>query len=1061
MKQTDSTANLAKVSRPSASGALKRGRLFDVLDDRLRSPVVWLSSPGGSGKTTLVSSYVEARGIPVLWYRVDMRDNDLPGFFYYLGTAVKNAAGKKATMPLLTGEYMAAIDTFSLRFFERMYTYLTPGTLIVYDDYQVASSSPDFNRAINLGLSALPDNIRVMMLSRNPPAEEFARLQANGVMNSIDWEQLRFTLDETSALLARDNALTSEQAARIHEMTDGWAAGLVFIKTRLKTESGELVYKKNEAHQGIFNYFASEVFTGFGRDVQGFLVRTSFLPEITAEMARKLTGMKDSGDILANLHSNNYFTERHSKDSPAYYYHMLFREFLQERAPKYLGDDLAKVKKKAIDILRHHGYIEAATNLCIETNAWDDLNVLITENAPALFAQGRMKQVYDWLMSLPGDYVQRYPWLLYWLGACQLPIDPLLARGTLASAFDSFKASGDYAGVFLSWAAIVDTFVYEWRDFRPLDRYIEEIDDILKSSAVPPTTEIGHRFSTAMFTALAFRQPQHPDISRWEGRLEDILRTTRDNVQKLTIGSILLLYNQWMGRINKAGSIVRMLEHIVDVVEENPLIKVTYLVAEAMYYLYVQGHQKMISVMHKNIGIAERTGIHIMDGQSYGVAIQAYLRLGDREGAEKFLDKLIRCMNTVQSLEQFMYNNMVALIAADKGEYASAVEHGRIVVKLSKEAGIPFHLLVFRYHLIYALIEGGHTEEARNIMAECRVEGKALNSTLSEYLATVLEALIGVYEQDDTFFAERFREAMRISKDSGLLYLTSLKRSSLRLLTRALELGIEPEYVRDIIRTGGILPDDSCIHIEGWPYRFKIYTFGGFRLLTDDNPVVFSGKVQQKPLEMLKALVLFGGREVSEQRLCDCLWPDADGDLAAGSLRTTLHRLRKLLGVDDAIESSAKFLTLNNRYVWCDTWALQDTVERLGDELRNGRLSRHLVEGLFRLYRGDFLGEEQYEHCAVATREMLRMKFVNACAKVADYYERSGQWVEAVECYRSAIAADNMHEGFYRGLMRMGMKLGQRSEALAAYRQCLDVLKALGLEPSAETAGLYGELIKG
>ncbi|MBV6343501.1 AfsR/SARP family transcriptional regulator, partial [Candidatus Magnetobacterium casense] len=513
-------------------------------------------------------------------------------------------------------------------------------------------------------------------------------------------------------------------------------------------------------------------------------------------------------------------------------------------------------------------------------------------------------------------------------------------------------------------------------------------------------------------------QPHHPDISRWEGRLEDILRTTRDNVQKFTIGSILLLYNQWMGRINKAGSIVRMLEHIVDVVEENPLIKVTYLVAEAMYYQYVQGYQKMISAMHKNIGIAEKTGVHLMDIQSYGLAIQGYLGLGDREGVEKCFDKLICCMNTVQSLDQTLYNNAMLLIAADKAEYASAVEHGRIVVKLLKEAGIPLHGLIPKYYLAYVLIEGGRTEEAKTLIAECRAEGKALNNVLSEYLATVFEALIGVYKQDDTLFAEKFREAMRISKDSGLLYLTPLRRSNLRLLARALELGIEPDYVRDIIRTGGVLPDDSCIHIEGWPYRFKIYTFSGFRLLTDDNPVVFSGKVQQKPLEMLKALVLFGGREVSEQRLCDCLWPDADGDLAAGSLRTTLHRLRKLLGVDDAIESSAKFLTLNNRYVWCDTWALQDTIERLGDELRKGSLSRHLVEGLSKLYRGDFLGEEQYENCAVATREMLRMKFVNACAKVAEHYERSGQWIEAVECYRNAIAIDNRHEGFYRNLMR-------------------------------------------
>ena len=43
------------------------------------------------------------------------------------------------------------------------------------------------------------------------------------------------------------------------------------------------------------------------------------------------------------------------------------------------------------------------------------------------------------------------------------------------------------------------------------------------------------------------------------------------------------------------------------------------------------------------------------------------------------------------------------------------------------------------------------------------------------------------------------------------------------------------------------------------------------------------------------SLIALGGREASEERLSNALWPDADGDLAHESFTITLHRLRRLM----------------------------------------------------------------------------------------------------------------------------------------------------------------------
>ena len=67
---------MSKITRPILTGVFQRKRLFSLIDRLQKQPVIWVSGPPGCGKTTLVSSYLEARKIPCLWYQVDEGDAD-------------------------------------------------------------------------------------------------------------------------------------------------------------------------------------------------------------------------------------------------------------------------------------------------------------------------------------------------------------------------------------------------------------------------------------------------------------------------------------------------------------------------------------------------------------------------------------------------------------------------------------------------------------------------------------------------------------------------------------------------------------------------------------------------------------------------------------------------------------------------------------------------------------------------------------------------------------------------------------------------------------------------
>lgn len=244
----------------------------------------------------------------------------------------------------------------------------------------------------------------------------------------------------------------------------------------------------------------------------------------------------------------------------------------------------------------------------------------------------------------------------------------------------------------------------------------------------------------------------------------------------------------------------------------------------------------------------------------------------------------------------------------------------------------------------------------------------------------------------------------------------------------------------------------------------RIYTLGRFVIEIDSRDAESAHRLPKKPLELLKALIAHGGFAVAGERLCEDLWPDADGATAAQSLDVTLHRLRKFLGNHDAIECQNGHISLDPGYCWVDVWAFQHTVDALND---HGTVSASTldqdVERLdkaFELYDGPFLPDEPGAW-ALPMRQRLHSKFVRGVCSHAQQYEHMGCRDIAVLVYERALEIDPQAEELYHRLMACNMALGRPGEALSVYRRCKQMLRhCLGIEPGPEIRELYASVEK-
>jgi LuxR family maltose regulon positive regulatory protein len=397
---------------PTAPQLIPRGELLAALDRAAEAKVTLISAPAGSGKTSLLRAWADGPGQPyrpaIVQVRRDQQDSQQ--FWIAVLTAVRQAHGAAGE-----GGQLAATPDFNQgTIVDRVRTELAESrdrTFLVIDDLHELTSPEALTQLTRL-LEKLPPQVHAILATRRNLPLRLHKLRLAGDLAEIRTADLRFTRRETREFLeASGVALSEAGATKLHERTEGWAAGLRLAALSLagRPDPERFVAEFSGSNRTVAEYLLAEMLECQPAEVQRLLLRTSVLDRVNGELADLLTGHPGAEGMLLDLEDANAFVVSIDPARTWFRYHHLFADLLRLELRRRLPEQLPALHRLAAGWLSEHGEIVDAVRHTQAAGDWSGAARLLADHSFGLTLDGQAQTIEALLLAFPPGAVSDGP----------------------------------------------------------------------------------------------------------------------------------------------------------------------------------------------------------------------------------------------------------------------------------------------------------------------------------------------------------------------------------------------------------------------------------------------------------------------------------------------------------------------------------------------------------------------------------------------------------------------------------------------------------------------------
>ncbi|MBC5800628.1 MAG: hypothetical protein GIW94_11760 [Candidatus Eremiobacteraeota bacterium] len=934
---------------------------------KLRSPQLlpaWIHRPGlcsrfdpsasvlsivaapGYGKTVLAVQRYEAWTGPKAWYSLDGDDADLAVFAVHLDTMIRSLGAK----PPFDGDTWRVGSPKEVgSIFAEMLSAIPRSPLIVFDDVDALEGSRSLTALEEFMQRATRGGAAFVVTGRSMPLALHA-FAVGSRLATVTARDLAFDAAESRAYLSRTARDGHDQVSleRLAERAEGWPAGLALVATAASLGNAPaapdvLGSPDDLTRPLLFAYLAEEVLDGLGAAERLFLLETSVLDVLDAELCEALTGRSDAGPILSSLCARGLFVTHDTGD--AYKTHQLFHEFLQDTLLQTRDRaDVAALHRRAAAALGQRGDRAAQIEHLLDAGDADDAAAVLETAAFAMLSGGLLARVAALLQRIGNARIEASPTLL-------------IARGKLA------QLRGD-------WDPALGSLERAIRDAHELEQYdvlaeaVRVLAPILASrgefahlfALLDQTLALGDKMTESSRTALAMTLGA---VLLENDRFDEALRVFGEIMPSVTTrGDLALqgmvLHNTGVAHARRGDPYAALVfyeralkvkrsagQRVSALLTLNNRINLLRtlgdyddaetLTAEFLAEAYDIGNAHLVAHAHENEGALKLVRGEPDAAQAAFCKAQAACDPADVLALPDVLQGLGR---TALALERYADADDACVKAIN-------------LLRTAKRRAFTAPVLVTRLEVAIAAGEVSRAVAlAREALASVAdapdaVMRASVNLDVAAALAGVLPRLS----------AADAAEAESLAASAATTAVALVHQRDYRFLVRTKNAFAQ---LQPHLRRWGI--GAAREHKAAAAPSLRIDMLGGFRIAVQGEPLPPQAWKRRKARDIFAFLVSLRGTPVPRSRLTDLFWSDAEADAAHDNLRVTISAIRKAVGDVVKFEGNAyRFVPPPRAQVDIDLFEAH--LEGARQALGSGRhdVARREYAAAADLYHGEFL----------------------------------------------------------------------------------------------------------
>ncbi|MFT5702062.1 MAG: LuxR family maltose regulon positive regulatory protein [Desulforhopalus sp.] len=421
--------------------------------------VIIVEAQAGQGKTTIVSQYLKSNNLTYTWYQIGPEDSDpvllISSLIINLENNLSGFQCNKLKRILSEGtigplDLSLCVDLL----YADLNSYLEKDIHLVFDDLHRIEFTTLSNSLFEYLIDTAPPHVYFILITRHPLEIKGKTVRNGNQIAYLNTSDLALNNSEIEHLYndVLNKQISGRDARKIHTLTNGWIMGIILASHPI---SGRSNFWNNSHHNQVFrpetghmlDYFQDEIFDQVPQNLHNICLKLSFLHEIPAKLAVKISGIENIGKILSDFTCDNYFIYRLDDSEQVFRFHHFFQEFLQQRARLQISStDIQKIYQAEAQYYLEHQQIEKALTSYKHAGDFSTMGTILKEKGMDLITKNKTLTILSLLQNIDDETLFQYRWLVLYSGLLRVDYVPQTTLPYWNEARKQFRETGEEEG---------------------------------------------------------------------------------------------------------------------------------------------------------------------------------------------------------------------------------------------------------------------------------------------------------------------------------------------------------------------------------------------------------------------------------------------------------------------------------------------------------------------------------------------------------------------------------------------------------------------------------------